>query len=218
MSQATSEAQFGETLPIAAASGLTGARQAWFVAGFGLLPLWLALGLLYLGGQQAPAGYWTAAPWLLVAIVPACLVTLLVALATLAIYARASGIESRRRRIAINTFLLLVLAVSAAAGVLWLRHEQRQEEIRIEQQLVLDFVQEETRIREAARGPFTTSLMATTLVQGDPVRYDIAVYAPHTVYALVDVVRSPKGPVFSLACITPLSLGKRDPFKDPCRQ
>lgn len=219
MDQATSEPRFGDSPPFPSGSGHTPARgKLAFIAGFGLSPLWLAIVLLWLGARGAGAEYWTAAPWLLLVALPACLITLLIALATLAVYDRSSGIESRRRSIAINAFLLLVIAVTAATGVLWLRHEQKQREIEIEQRLVLDFVREEKRVAEAAGGPFTTSLMATTLVQGTPVRYEVAVYAPNTVYALVDVARSPSGPVFSLACVTPLSLGKRDPFKDPCRQ
>lgn len=46
---------------------------------FGLLPFWIALTLMLLGGATSrSADYWNAAPWLLVIAVPASIVTLLV--------------------------------------------------------------------------------------------------------------------------------------------
>lgn len=45
---------------------------------FGLLPLWIAMTVLLIGGATTrSAEYWNAAPWLLVAAIPASLVTLL---------------------------------------------------------------------------------------------------------------------------------------------
>jgi CDP-diglyceride synthetase len=45
---------------------------------FGLLPLWLALTALLVGGATTKsAEYWNAAPWLLVAAIPLSLLTLL---------------------------------------------------------------------------------------------------------------------------------------------
>jgi len=45
---------------------------------FGLLPLWLALTALLIGGATTKSPeYWNAAPWLLVAAIPVSIVTLL---------------------------------------------------------------------------------------------------------------------------------------------
>lgn len=47
---------------------------------FGLLPFWIALTLLLAGGATTKsADYWNAAPWLIVAAMPASIVTLLLA-------------------------------------------------------------------------------------------------------------------------------------------
>lgn len=47
---------------------------------FGLLPFWIALTLMLAGGATTrSAEYWNAAPWLLMAAIPASIVTLLLA-------------------------------------------------------------------------------------------------------------------------------------------
>ncbi|MFC3552261.1 hypothetical protein ACFOLC_14750 [Lysobacter cavernae] len=44
---------------------------------FGLFPLWLALTLMLIGGATTKsAEYWNTTPWLLLAAIPACIVTL----------------------------------------------------------------------------------------------------------------------------------------------
>ncbi len=45
---------------------------------FGLLPFWIALTLMLIGGATTKsAGYWNAAPWLIVGSIPLSIVTLL---------------------------------------------------------------------------------------------------------------------------------------------
>lgn len=51
-----------------------------------------------------------------------------------------------------------------------------------------------------------------------PSRYELSVSGDKSAYAIVDVTRSSGMAKFSLACLTQLSLGRRDPFKDACKQ
>lgn len=51
-----------------------------------------------------------------------------------------------------------------------------------------------------------------------PSRYELSVGGDRSAYAIVDVSRSSGVAQFTLACLTHLSLGMRDPFKDACKQ
>lgn len=51
-----------------------------------------------------------------------------------------------------------------------------------------------------------------------PSRYIVSVGGDKSAYAVVDASRSSGNVQFTLACLTHLSLGMRDPFKDECKQ
>ena len=172
--------------------------------------------------------YWAVAPWLVIASIPVCFVTLSIAAVTLATHARASGDRPRKNKVAAFTFLSLLVLVGAIAGILWLRHEHRQHDLEIEKELALEFVKTSDAVAKKVGGNFDALPSSlTTAHDGLPVRYEFAVRAKRSnhgawnasyVFAIVGVSRSSGGTVFSLDCITALSMGQRQPFKDPCRQ
>lgn len=99
-------------------------KKVIFFAGFGFLPLWVAIAVVCLGSLRAsaPFEYWAVAPWLIIFSVPVCVVTLVIALVTLVIYNRTPGNPSQKSKIAATSFLLCVLVVGAIAAALWVRH------------------------------------------------------------------------------------------------
>jgi len=85
---------------------------------------------------------------------------------------------------------------------------------------VTDFVRAHAAVRQAAgENPRIYPSMSRTAPNGLPTRYELSVSGTTHVFAIVDVARSSLGaPQFSLACISTISPGQRDPFKDACAQ
>ncbi len=96
-------------------------KRIIFFVGFGFLPLWAAIVVVYLGSLRpsAPSEYWAIASWLIIAAVPVCGVTLAIASVTLDIYNFTSGSASRKSKFAALSFLSLVLVTGVIATVLW---------------------------------------------------------------------------------------------------
>lgn len=92
-------------------------------AGFGLLPLWAAIAIVWDGAEGRPATseYWAAAPWLFFLAVPACLVTL--GLAAIPVGKGSSGDGPRRLRRAAG--FLAACAAVALAGLLLVLYLRR---------------------------------------------------------------------------------------------
>lgn len=92
--------------------------------------------------------------------------------------------------------------------------------IRKEWSLVIDFVKNNKDvIREA--GWISEVDPALSRIQPQsvlPDRYEVSVSGKKTIYAIVDVSRSAGDAKFTLACISYLSHGHREAFKDPCKQ
>lgn len=96
-------------------------KRIIFFVGFGFLPLWAANVLVFLGSLRPSVSseYWAIAPWLIVAAVPVCGVTLAIASVTLDVYNFTSGSPSRKSKFAALSFLSLVLVIGAIATSLW---------------------------------------------------------------------------------------------------
>lgn len=91
---------------------------------------------------------------------------------------------------------------------------------RNEQSLVAAFVKgNDEVIREA--GEIKQVYPESSLVKRDevmPHRYIVSVVGTKTVHAVIDVSRTAGKPSFTLTCVSHLSPGQRDPFKDVCAQ
>jgi hypothetical protein len=198
--------------------------------GYGLLPLWGAVVIVFVGGLRSRSSeYWAAAPWLIVVSVPMCVATLSVCAITVAVRAGASGDEGRKFRIAARAFWSLNLVIGAIVGALWLRHESLENERKMEEGLALDFVRNHSAvIHRAGSNPAVTPASSTTRSSDAmPFRYEFSVdtrnrsertHGARYIFAIVSVSRSSGKREFTLDCLTTLSLGRRDPFKDPCKQ
>jgi hypothetical protein len=114
------------------------------------------------------------------------------------------------------TFLSLVLAVSAVAGALWMRRENQRQALETERNLAGEFVRSNPRVIQAFGENFKVYPPASITEDGLPVRYEVVIATAPWSYAIVDVSRKSGSSVFTLACITSVPGGKRDPWKDPC--
>jgi hypothetical protein len=204
-------------------------KKPALIFGYGLLPLWAAIVVVYVGGRVSQSSeYWNVAPWLIVVSVPACAVTVLIAVITLSVHARVSGDKARRFRWAASSFLALNVVVGLIVGALWLRHESLQRELEIEKGLALEFVKKHDDVIRKAGARSSISLSSyTNSGDGLPVRYEFSIDAgdpgqsdPDSRYEFAIVgVSGPRGNrEFSLECITHVPMGKRDSHKHPCRQ
>ena len=102
------------------------------------------------------------------------------------------------------------------AGTLWVRNEYRQNEIKIEEALALDFVKNNSFvIQKVGRGIKPSLSTASQPKDGRRVRYEFWVGG---LYAIVSVSRPSGKPEFILNCITPVAWVDRDATKDTCKQ
>lgn len=90
---------------------------AWFLI-FGLLPFWASLVIVILG-SNGRAEYWAAAPWLVVIAIPFCVITLITAGVTYAVYVATDGSSWRKLKYAGGCWILLSALVLAGGAVFW---------------------------------------------------------------------------------------------------
>lgn len=190
-----------------------------FIALVGLLPLWVAIvvvGYLAVGDSSTLV----ATPWLIIAAVPACAVSLLLVFATLAVHSRVKGDESRRFKISLAVFAAGVAAIVGTTLVFLHQRQTLEKDVKRETQMASRFVAEHQAVRLAVGDAQKVYLASSTTSRDGPmpVKYDFSVIGSKTVYAIVTVDRSAGSARFSLACITPLSPGQREAFKDACAQ
>lgn len=194
-------------------------KKIIFVIGFGLLPVIAASIFVYVGSlsYHGPSSeYWTVAPWYIIAAMPVSLVTFSIATITLLVCAGVSGSRSRKRRVASGAFALMVLVAVGAAGLYWMNQKKQKQNLKDEQFLAQEFVRKNPTVIQAVGETF--EVYPAVVVGQVPVRYEFSVRSGATVYAIVDVFRVSGRPEFSLACMTPVSIGYRDSSKHPCAQ
>lgn len=190
-----------------------------FVSLVGLLPLWVAiLVVAYLAVGDSSTLVVT--PWLVIVAVPACAVSLLLVFVTLAVHSRVKGDESRKFKVSLAVFTVGVAAI--AITTLLFLHQRRtlENDVKRETQMVSKFVADHQAVRLAVGDAPKVNLSSSTTSRDGPMpgKYDFSVVGSKTVYAIVTVDRTGGVAKFSLACITPLSLGQREAFKDACAQ
>lgn len=116
-------------------------RLALLFGGFGLLPLWASVIFVYAGSLQSRSSeYWNVAPWLIVMAIPFCVITLVIAGVTYAVYVSNKGSASQKLTRAAGAFALLWVVVLAGAGFIWNRHRANQADIAAEKAAAKQFV------------------------------------------------------------------------------
>ena len=194
-------------------------KKIIFVIGFGLLPVIAASVFVYVGslGYHGPSSeYWAVAPWYIIAAMPVSLVTFSIATITLLVYGGVSGGHSRKRGIASASFALMVLVAVGVAGLYWMNQKTQKQDLKNERFLAQEFVRKNPAVIQAVGEKF--EVYPAVVVGQVPIRYEFSVRSDATVYAIVDVSRKSGRLEFSLACITPTSIGYRDSSKHPCAQ
>jgi hypothetical protein len=196
-------------------------RLGLLFAGFGLLPLWSAVVVVVIG-DTGTSDYWAAAPWLIVAAIPACVLTLAIAGITYTVYRATKGDPSAKLRRAAGAFGFLVVAVLMAAGIGRIRYKDKESDLAAERQAAQGFVENNEEIQRAAPASARASLHSATFDKNNVVfRYTFSFYSPDVpdgwIKAVLDVDRSSGQAVFKLRCI----ISKNDPpnrkiNNDPC--
>jgi hypothetical protein len=192
--------------------------QLLFFGGFGLLPLWVALAVLMAGSYSTPsADYWNVAPWLLLAAVPACAITMAIAVASRVAFERTAGSRSYKLRVATLWFTSAIVLVCLVASGVWWKHQLEKQDHAHSRELALRLVEQNDAVIRVAGGRPTVSVSEVTSTHGTITRYDLSVDGERRIYAVVKVAQVDGAPSLSLACITAKSPGQREAFKDVCQ-
>ena len=115
---------------------------------------------------------------------------------------------------------LIALALLSPTVLYWLGTTVLEAKQKDEWARVTEFVRAHAAVRQAAgENPRIYPSMSRKASNGLPTRYELSVSGTTQVFAIVDASRSSFGaPQFSLACISTIPPGRRDPFKDACAQ
>jgi hypothetical protein len=192
-------------------------KRFLFIALIGLLPLWAAIlfvAFLAIGDSSSLV----VTPWLIIAAVPASSVSLLLVFATLAVYSRVEGDRARKLRFSSAVFSVGVAAIGISIFAFLHQRQAQQDAFKRETRMASEFVARQEAVRSAVGDSPQVRLSQSTISREGPlpVQYDFHVAGPKTVFASVTVDRTGGAARFALACITPLSPGQREAFKDVC--
>jgi hypothetical protein len=197
-----------------------------FFLGFGLLPLWASAAYVYLESlRTTQAEYWAAAPWLVIAAIPLCGITLAIAAITTVVFFATGGDRSLKRAIA--CFSIMSLLVVVGAGIYWNWRTTREANIEAEKAAARIYVERNREVAGAIPGRIRAGLSISMPARdGLAVRYIYYVYPEHdlgaatAVFAVVDVSRGSGATEFRVACVVSKADFKRRtdvPGADPCR-
>jgi hypothetical protein len=191
-----------------------------FFLGYGLLPVWAALAFIVYGFMTMRPDHAGMTLWALAPAIPACAVTLLVAGSALLIESRTSGDRHRKLRVAATFVAGASLLLILVGLMFWQKKQGNTEAQEVEQLHVEEFVKSNADVRGAAGTPLRVSVASISFGRSEsmPVFYDVSVVGTKTIYAIVEIDRRAKEPLFILKCTTPIYMGQRDPHKHPCAQ
>jgi hypothetical protein len=205
-------------------------RKLAFFAGYGLLPLWGAIVVVFIGSLSSGSrDYWNVAPWLIIFSIPICVATLLAATMILAVHAYAIGDEVAKKKAATKAFWWVNAVFVAIVGAWLLYLAGLKWESDNDEKNARHFVQTHGTVVQQF-GPEAELRVISWSARGPrelPSQYEFEIDAkrplgpsPDSRYisAIVDVKASPGKRLFVLRCITAVPFGKRDSFKDPCEQ
>lgn len=189
---------------------------AWYGV-VGLLPLWIALALVMAGSVGEGSDYWLAAPWLLIAAVPLCAVTLLIVGIARTIHARTEGdVGSKGRRVG---FFLGAVAVLVLAGIVMQR--VRKADLEAAQQAGQVLVERSAEVARVAPAGARASLRVTRRdAAGNVTQFHYSVRpsgAGEALMAVVDVSGGWRDTRVRLACVVPEpEYAARPSGSEPC--
>lgn len=116
-----------------------------------------------------------------------------------------------------RNYLLAASLFAPFPYFLWATHSTEAQKAR-EEELALAYVTSNEQLIKLAGGRVEVYLASATSYQDSTKgRYEYSIKG-HKLYAVVDVTRRSGEPEFSLACVTTLSMGKREGGRDVCEQ
>jgi hypothetical protein len=201
-----------------------GKVQVLFFIAVTLLPLWGSMVLVYLGGLDRATGdgYWAAAPWLVILSAPFCVLTLLLASATLIVYQRASGGLARRMMVAAFTFVIGCGVVLAVAKATTGRRDTDRAAVAAAERQALALVREDASLRDALGGVPQAQISGPyqDFVKEKARRFEVRATGPKaTLYVHVRVQDGPpRAGSARVECIARKRSAELPAFPDVCSQ
>jgi hypothetical protein len=191
-------------------------KKAVFLLSFGLLPFWVASIFVWRGSIGAPADYWNVAPWLIVISLPACAITLGIAIVTVIVYGRTAGEPRDKFRAAAKRFGVLASICALLAGLWYLTLMKRQEHNEDLRERAIALVRSHPAVVQEFGPEFTAGIASMTAGSDErPKRFEVRVNSDaKRRYAIVDV----SGNELRFACLTSIDPGHRSSGKHPCEQ
>lgn len=190
-----------------------------FFATFGVLPFWAAVAFVIFAYMTMSAESAGMSLWAFVVAIPACAITLSIAGVTFAVHDGTGGGPDRKRKYSLSFFAASILILAIVAICLYTRRQNNEENLRHEISRVSEFVAAHPAVLAMVGDQAKSSIASYAISSSEslPSQYDVYVSGKlRTVYAIVRADRTVTPSKLILACTTPLSIGEREVFKDPC--
>jgi hypothetical protein len=171
--------------------------------GFGLLPLWANVAAILYAIASNNNDLAFVAMWALAVAVPACVVTLAMAGASIAAHNRTDGSAARKSGNAIGILVTATVACIFVGLALWGREKDKQTALRAEARVVEAYAAREPSVVAAVGESRTSKVVTTQLLQDDPRPsvYGVEVQGSRTLYAFIGVSRRGSQRNLSLLCV-----------------
>ncbi|OYT90984.1 MAG: hypothetical protein CFE43_15325 [Burkholderiales bacterium PBB3] len=182
--------------------------RLFFITAVGLLPLWVAIGIVVFFLIRSGSESLVVTPWAIGFAIPACAVTLLVTFLALKV---TTSIEIDLWQMFVCAVTTAVAALAMLALIIWLyqsRQESRENYIKQESAAAESFLRENKAVQRASGHIDGISRIFVTLPSPGsgwlPLRYDFSIQGTKPVRVGVIIYRSGTAPVFVLTDLTPL--------------
>jgi len=197
------------------------------LVGFGLLPFWVSLVVMFAGGVKAGlnSDYWTVGPWLALMGFRASEYTILVAIVTILVHEGVRGNAARKRHFATLTLCLGVFVSLLLMGLPYYRKAENDKHNEQQRKQVLEFARRSDIVRDAMPEPVDLSAnIASRDKDGRARTFEVRIQSRtastayrRSIYAIVDVTKQGPPPTFSIRCFTQQNANEREAW-DPCRK
>jgi len=188
--------------------------------GFGLLPLWFSIAVVWSGGEgrAATSEYWAAAPWFVVMGAMASAVTLAMAAVPWVVYERTRGDTTRRLKFAMGSFAAVCALAVVTAGLIGFRMRGTESNRTYLKHAAERLVLGDPRvIALAGLDARATSLSSATFARNPVLEFQIYVSGKTPVHARVRASSGDRDAELSLLCMSLTSFAATPSDELPCK-
>ena len=190
--------------------------SAFYRFAFGLLPLWIDIGLIFYSQKTGNSSLTTLFAWALLLAIPACGVSIALTEISISVYQRTHGGKARKTANA-SAFVATAFILLGFAVIAYLDHQKNKEAaLRAEAKVVEAFARNDPGVVALIGPPKGSSIVVYS--GSPPMRYEVSVEGQGTIYAIIDVQRNGNRRKLQIVCTTAIYFGHRESGKDPCSQ